>query len=164
MLGKLRSHLMKMFKHFMLSTILLGSCASLVSPVQAAEDSAKAVTDLVQRFTQAQSAMDVPTLAALTAENYVEISPLGEVDPREKMLTFYVKDDKRSLPIMTVDDISTRLLRDSAVVIARISYSSVIEGQSRTFSLRSTFVAEKVGAIWKLVSAHYTPIRPKNPG
>lgn len=109
--------------------------------------------------------MDAPALAALTAENYIEISPLGEVDPREKMLTFYVKDDKHVLPAMTVDDITTRLLGGTAVVIAKISYSLVSEGQHHIFSLRSTFVAEKIAGVWKLVSAHYTPIHaPKSPG
>jgi ketosteroid isomerase-like protein len=144
--------------------LLLGSCVMFTLPVQAAEDAGKSVTDLVQRFTQAQGAMDAPGLAAMTAENYIEISPLGEVDPREKMLTFYVKDDKHVPPTMTVDEMTTRVFGETAVVIARISYSLVNEGQPRTFSLRSTFVAEKVGGAWKLVSAHYTPIRPKNPG
>jgi ketosteroid isomerase-like protein len=160
-----RAYSMKILSTFMQLALLLGSCAIRMEPAQAAEDADKSVTGLVQRFTAAQSAMDVGTLASLTAEDYIEISPLGEVDPRAKMLTFYVKDDKHVLPAMAVDDMTTRVLGDAAVVIAKISYSLVNEGQSRTFSLRSTFVAEKVGGVWKLVSGHYTPIRPPmNPG
>jgi ketosteroid isomerase-like protein len=139
---------------------LISICTVLVPPAQAATDTAAPVTELVQRFTSAQAAMDAPTLAALTADNYIEVSPVGEVDPREKMLTFYVKDDKRSLPAMKVEDSTTRVLGDTAVVIAKITYSRVIEGQPRDFSLRSTFVAAKTGGTWKLVSAQYTPIRP----
>jgi ketosteroid isomerase-like protein len=152
------------FKTVMKYAVLLCSCAAVMPAGQAAVDPAKPVNDLVQRFTEAQQKMDVPALKALTAENYVEVSPLGEVDMREKMLTFYVRDEKQVPPAMTVEDITTRLLGDTAVVVAKVSYTSVIEGQSRTFSLRSTFVAEKLGGVWKLVSAHYTPIRPKNPG
>jgi len=144
---------------------VISACAVLMSSAQAATDGVTSVTELVQRFTKAQAAMDAPTLAALTADNYVEVSPVGEVDPREKMLTFYAKDEKRVLPAMMVEDSTTRMLGDTAVVIAKITYSHVIEGQPRAFSLRSTFVAEKIGGTWKLVSAQYTPIRPsKNPG
>ena len=155
-----RRYSKNVFNTFVQSALLVACCG--VAPFsQAAVDTAKPVGDLVQRFTAAQQNMDVPTLQALTAENYVEVSPLGEVDPREKMLTFYVKkDDKQVLPATTVDEMTTRLLGDAAVVIAKVSYASVIEGQSRTFSLRSTFVAEKRNGVWKLVSAQYTPIRP----
>lgn len=160
-----RSYSIKILRKSMQLVLLMGSCAILMAPVQAAEDAGKSVAGLVQRFTSAQSAMDVETLAALTAEDYIEISPLGEVDPRAKMLTFYVKEDKHGQPAMAVDEMTTRVFGDAAVVIAKISYSLVNEGQSRTFSLRATFVAEKTGGTWKLVSAHYTPIRPpKNPG
>jgi ketosteroid isomerase-like protein len=141
---------------------LVALCGGLMSPAQAAPDAAVPVTELVQQFTNAQAAMDAPTLAALTADNYVEVSPLGEVDPRDKMLTFYAKDQKRALPTMKLEDATTRVLGDTAIVIAKITYSQVIEGQSRAFSLRSTFVAGKVGGAWKLVSAQYTPIRPSS--
>jgi ketosteroid isomerase-like protein len=145
--------------------VLISTCAGLFSAAQAATDAAPPITELVQRFTNAQAAMDASTLAALTADYYVEVSPVGEVDPREKMLTFYVKDEKRVLPAMKIEDSTTRVLGDTAIVIAKITYSHVIEGQPRAFSLRSTFVAEKIGGAWKLVSAQYTPIRPlRNPG
>ncbi|MGZ5198291.1 MAG: nuclear transport factor 2 family protein [Telluria sp.] len=141
-------------------------CGGLMLPVQAAPDAVVPVTELVRQFTNAQVTMDGPTLAALTAENYVEVSPLGDVDPREKMLTFYVKDEKSAaLPPVTLEDMAIRVLGDTAVVIAKISYSKVIQSQSRAFSLRSTFVAEKVGGAWKMVSVQYTPIHPsRNPG
>ena len=148
------------FRTFVQCALVL-SCCSVVPASQGAVDTARPVNDLVQRFTEAQHNMDVPALQALTAENYIEVSPLGDVDTREKMLTFYVKkDEKQVLPAMTVEDSTTRVLGDTAVVVAKISYASVIEGQSRTFSLRSTFVAEKRNGVWKLVSAQYTPIRP----
>lgn len=140
---------------------VLGLCAALASSAHAAPDAATSVTDLVQRFTQAQSAMDVPTLAALTAENYVEISPLGEVDPRDKMLGFYKKDDKRpALPAVAVDEITTRQFGDTAIVTAKLSFTRTVEGQARTFSMRSSFVAAKTAGAWKLVSSQYTPMRP----
>lgn len=145
--------------------VALSTCAAFLSPVKAANDAASTPSELVQRFTNAQAAMDAPTLAALTTDNYIEVSPVGEVDTRKKMLTFYVKDEKRVLPAMRVEDNITRLFGETAVVVAKITYSQVIEGQPRNFSLQSTFVAEKTDGGWKLVSAQYTPIRPpRNPG
>lgn len=152
-------------KTLLQSALLLCSCAAIVPAGQAAEDPAKPVTDLIQRFTEAQGKMDADTLKALTADNYIEVSPLGEVDPRDKMLTFYVKDEKRVSPALTIEEITPRLLGNTAVVIAKVSYTSAVEGQNRTFSLRTTFVAQKISNAWKMVSVQYTPIRPhKAPG
>lgn len=135
--------------------LLAGLAAAAAQGAPASQD----VETLVQRFTAAQSGFDPATLKSLTADNYIEISPLGDIDPREKMLSFYVKKDDKPRPAILVDELSTRVLGDSAVTIARVSYSMMAGGQSRTFSLRSVFVAAKQGKEWKLVSAQYTPIR-----
>jgi uncharacterized protein (TIGR02246 family) len=137
-----------------------GLLACLSIPMAHAATPEAAVNDLVQRFTTAQSAVDRATLEALTADNYIEISPLGEVDPREKMLSFYVKKDDKPITPVTVDEITTRVLGNTAVVLAKVSYAMTVGGQTRTASMRSTFVALQQGGVWKLVSAQYTPIRP----
>src|SRR5438105_902274 len=87
-------------------------CGVLMLPARAAPDAVVSVTKLVRQFTNAQVTVDAPTLAALTADNYVEVSPLGDVDPREKMLTFYVKDEKSAPPPAIVEDIAIRVLGD----------------------------------------------------
>lgn len=147
------------FTGLLQSALVLCSCA-VMPMAPAADDPTKPVTDLIQRFTEAQGKMDAPTLKALTAENYIEVSPLGEVDPRDKMLTFYVKDEKRPPTALTLEEVTPRLIGNTAIVIAKVSYNSMVEGQSRTFSLRTTFVAQKVSNEWKMVSVQYTPIRP----
>lgn len=148
------------------AAILLAGC-SIAAQVALAAPAEDEVKTLVQRFTAAQSGFDAATLKTLTADNYIEISPLGEVDPREKMLSFYGKKDDKPRPEIGVDEMSTRVLGDSAVTIGRVFYSMNAGGQTRTFSLRSVFVAAKQGGSWKLVSAQYTPIRqaatPANP-
>jgi len=138
------------------AAFLLGCFA--VTPVMAAPLDAP-VTDLVQRFTAAQNGFDVAALKALTSADYIEISPLGEVDPRDKMLSFYVKKDDKPRPTIGVDDMTTRMLGDTALVTARVFYTMEAGDGSRTFSLRSTFVAQRQGGAWKLVSSQYTPIR-----
>ncbi|MEM8510818.1 hypothetical protein RCH14_000109 [Massilia sp. MP_M2] len=137
-----------------------GALACLSITVVHAATPEQSVSELVQRFATAQGTFDRATLEALTAENYSEISPLGEVDPRAKMLSFYVKHDDKPLPAISVDEITTRVLGNTAIVLARVSYAMTVGGQSRTASLRSSFVALQQDGAWKLVSAQYTPIRP----
>ena len=82
---------------------MAGALACLSITVAHAATPEQSLGELVQRFATAQGTFDRAALEALTAENYVEISPLGEVDPRSKMLSFYVKHDDKPLPAITVD-------------------------------------------------------------
>lgn len=138
-----------------------GLLASLVSVGCAnAAPSEVELVSLVQRHAQAQSNFDQATLRATTAENFVEISPLGEVDQREKMLSFYAPDQKRPGPQIQVDEPAVRVFGDTAVVSARLSYSMNQDGNARTFAMRAGYVARRVDNHWVLVSAQYTGIRP----
>lgn len=139
---------------------ITGALACLSITVVHGATPAQSVSELVQRFTTAQGAFDRAALEALTAENYIEISPLGEIDPRAKMLSFYVKHDDKPLPAITVDEITPRVLGNTAIVLAKVSYAMTVGGQTRTSALRSSFVAQQQDGAWKLVSAQYTPIRP----
>ena len=139
---------------------IAGALACLSITAAHAATPEQSVSELVQRFTTAQGTFDRAALEALTAENYIEISPLGEVDPRAKMLSSYVKHDDKPLPTISVDEITPRVLGNTAIVLAKVSYVMTVGGQTRTASLRSSFVAQQQDGAWKLVSAQYTPIRP----
>lgn len=133
------------------------------TPVHAADDPTTAVLQLVRQHAQAQSSFDQATLQTLTADNYIEISPVGEMDTREKMLGFYAQDKKRPGPAVAVEEAVTRFLGDSAIVVAKMAYTMTLDGNSRNFAMRASFVAQKTNGVWKLVSAHYTGIRPPKP-
>jgi ketosteroid isomerase-like protein len=139
---------------------IAGVLACLSITVAQAATPEQSVSELVQRFATAQGTFDRAALDALTFENYIEISPLGEVDPRAKMLSFYVKHDDKPLPAIIVDEITPRVLGNTAIVLAKVSYVMTVGGQTRTSALRSSFVAQQQDGAWKLVSAQYTPIRP----
>lgn len=143
-----------------LSVVVLLSVFSIASILRAqtvgSDDPQPALTRLVQRFTQAQHDFDLPTLKSLTAENYVEVSPVGEVDPRDKMLGFYAPDKKSEAPPLTLSDLTVRVFGESAAVIAKISYD--IPGHP--MEIRGTFMAHHEASGWKLVSIQYTGIRP----
>jgi ketosteroid isomerase-like protein len=139
---------------------IAGALACLSITAAHAATPEQSVSELVQRFATAQGTFDRAALEALTFENYIEISPLGEVDPRAKMLSFYVKHDDKPLPAITVDEITPGVLGNTAIVLAKVSYAMTVGGQTRTAALRSSFVAQQQDGAWKLVSAQYTPIRP----
>ncbi len=114
------------------------------------------VQELVQRFEQARHEFDLPAITSMVASDYVEISPLGEVDPHDKMLGYYAPDKKVPAPPMTLDEIEVRTFGDSAAVIARLTYT--MAGQSN--ALRSSYIAHHERGGWKLVHVQYTPLRP----
>ncbi|MCC7703904.1 nuclear transport factor 2 family protein [Janthinobacterium sp. GW460P] len=152
---------MKLTFPHVLSTCLLGAYCVIASANAAPADAE--LLALVQRHAQAQSSFDQATLKAVTAENYVEISPVGEVDGREKMLSFYAPEQKRPSPQVQVDEPAVRLFGDTALISARLSYRLNQEGAARTFAMRAGYVARLVDQQWLLVSAQYTGIRPPKP-
>ncbi|HWW70684.1 MAG TPA: nuclear transport factor 2 family protein [Duganella sp.] len=130
----------------------------------AAPDDANAeLIGLIHRHVDAQREFDVATLQAVTADNYVEVSPAGEVDSRDKMLSFYDPAQRRPAPTVQVDEPTVRTFDQTAIVIARLTYTMSAEGQSRSFAMRASYVARRFDGKWKLVSAHYTGIRPPKP-
>ena len=153
---------MKLTLPHVLSTCLLGALG-VIGSAHAAPADAELVA-LVQRHAQAQNSFDQGALKASTAENYVEVSPVGEVDGREKMLSFYAPEQKRPSPQLQIDEPVVRLFGDTALISARLSYRVNQEGAApRTFALRAGYVARLVDKQWLLVSAQYTGIRPPKP-
>lgn len=147
---KIVSHL----KLLCLSLALTGALDAGAAP-QDAE-----LVALVQGHVQAQSTFDVAALKALTAEDYVEISPIGEVDSRDKMLSFYAPEKKRPAPQVQVDQPLVRIAGDMAIVYVRLTFTMQADGATRSFAMRGGYVARYSGGKWQLVSAQYTGIRP----
>ena len=146
----------------LISTIAAFAFVAAAQPARAADDDA-AVLSLVRQHVAAQASFDVQTLAALTADNYAEVSPMGDVDTREKMLAFYAPEKKTTAPLITVEEPFVRVAGDAAVLIARLAVTVQAGGQSRAMALRASYVAKKEGPTWKLLSAQYTGIAPKRP-
>ena len=146
-----------------LALAAFGAATQAHAATTSVDDPAAAVLQLVRQHAQAQSSFDQAALQTLTADNYIEISPVGELDTREKMLGFYAQDKMRPAPAVAVEEAVTRLLGDSAIVVAKLAYTMTLDGNSRNFAMRASFVAHKTNGAWKLVSAHYTGIRPPKP-
>jgi ketosteroid isomerase-like protein len=139
----------------------------LLSSVSAFAQSSKddeALKSLVKQMTDAQIAYDAIALDKILSADYIEISPVGEFDPRAKVLGFYKPElkppaDKMSASVEATD-FSIRVYDKFAVVITRLNYTMTSDGKPLPpRSMRATLVCKKEKGAWKIASAQYTGIR-----
>jgi uncharacterized protein (TIGR02246 family) len=126
------------------------------------------LTALVKQMAEAQAKFDPATLDKLYTSDFIEISPLGEVDPRDKVLGFYKPEAKppaEVTPTMTSDEFLIRTYDNFAIVIARFTYALAENAAAARppFSIRVTVVCRKEKGVWKIASSQYTGIRPSRP-
>jgi hypothetical protein len=135
---------------------LVAGCSSVPSrsPTGAADLQA-----LAGAFVRAQFSFDQQALDHLTAANFVEISPKGEVDERDKVLSFYAPDKKSEAPPYTIVDAKVRTTSGTAVITQTIK----IGNDPRSLRLSQALTAAYVNGEWKLTSSQTTPIPPSPP-
>ena len=134
---------------------------SAVPGVLAQQSGEVEVKTLVQRFFAAEKAYDANLLEALIDPAYVEISPAGELDAHDRFLGFYTPDKKIDWPPMSVSEEQVRVFGDIAVDTLKTSYAMPDgKGGTRELAIRGSFVAQRQGSTWKLLSAQYTGVRP----
>jgi hypothetical protein len=135
--------------------------SSAASPAPSSTE--EALKQVVDQFTQAQVGFAPSVLRDLTTPEYIEVSPLGEVDPRDKMLGFYAPENKVPAPLATISEVNIRILGDTAVVILKVTFQTKGTAVNATaHELRETFVARQTPEGWKLASAQYTAIHLKS--
>lgn len=112
----------------------------------------------VNEFISAQAAFDRAKLDALTTPDFVEVSPVGEIDDRAAFLGFY--DPSRRSAALVQIRASEPLLRegrDCATVVMRLAYT--INGAARPGGVRAGYTLRRVKGVWRLSTAQYTPLR-----
>ncbi|MGW8135032.1 nuclear transport factor 2 family protein [Sphingomonas zeae] len=124
-------------------------------PLAAAQD--VPLRALVERFENARTQFDAAALGSTLAPDYEEISPVGDVDSRARVLGYYAPEARRPAPPMTSSDIVVHAQGSMALVTAR---RSIALPNGTTRSLRARYVARLERGAWQLVSAQYTPIPP----
>jgi ketosteroid isomerase-like protein len=124
---------------------------------------------LVRQAIEAQANFDSAALEKIYASDYVEISPVGEVDPPEKAIGFYKpqanKGESERKTIADADEISVCSYKNFAVIIARITFSQagIDSASGLLVSFRATYVCRKEKGEWKITSVQVTVIRPPRP-
>ena len=137
----------------------IGSVALSIASTASAQNIE--IQSLINRFDTARLQHDSATLTKTLAPDYEEISPVGEVDDRQKVLGFYAPELKRTAPAMTSEPLVIRSRGDVAIITTRKSFA-IPGGPVR--SVRVRYVAERAAGKWLLVSAQYTPIPPAKAG
>ena len=155
-----------MKRNLLLLIALILSAAFTAAAQNDAKDEA-ALRSLVDQLTTAQAEYNAAALDRLFTADYIEISPAGEFDPRDKVLTFYTPEWKAKSGGMAISIEekypSIRIYGPTAVVITEMEYTLSKDGQSRPGpKIMATIVARKEKGIWKIASAQYTGIRPPN--
>lgn len=154
------------FRLFIVFTLVLVSSLAVVG--QTSDKTETELKSLVRRMVDAQAAFDVKALDAVLTPDYIEISPLGEFDTRDKVLGFYkpeLKPPANQMPTnMELSDYSVRIYDKMAVVIVKETFSFTADGKPLPpRSLRVMFVCKREKSGWKVASVQYTGIRPKQP-
>jgi hypothetical protein len=143
--------------------VLLGIAAALVgAPIaaQSVETDARRLAQRAEAFVQVRNQFDQAAMIAMMASEYQEVSPVGEVDSRERVIGFYAPDNKKPAPPMTITETVARPAGALGVVTMRIAYAVPgKDGQLQSRALRAGFVARRIGKEWRFVSAQFTPIR-----
>ncbi|MEO8042934.1 MAG: nuclear transport factor 2 family protein [Acidobacteriota bacterium] len=126
-----------------------------------------ALVALVDQMARAQMAYDAAALDRIFTQDYIEISPVGEFDPRDKVLGFYkpeLKPPDRLVSTVEVSDLSVRSYGKFAVVIAKFTYEMKMDGKPMPpRRIRATIVCRQENHSWKIASSQYTGIRPPQP-
>lgn len=150
------------------STVARAVCALISLPAAtvsvAAQSTAAgtnvAVNRVVDEFIAAQRGFDQGVLGKLTTHDYVEVSPVGDVDTREEMLSFYAPEKRRASPEIALTERLVRPFASSAIVLAKLTFTVPASGgETKSFAVRATYVVRRIGREWKIASAQYTPIR-----
>lgn len=111
--------------------------------------------EAVQHYVQAESKFDLDALKAVLDPQFIEISPLGQVDDHAAVLSFYAPEKKVVGPPVQLAQTVVHDHGDTAVVSAQLSYQ--MQGHAMTLTLGA--VARKTPLGWQLLSAQYTPVR-----
>jgi hypothetical protein len=118
------------------------------------------VIELIQKFDSAKVSFDPETLSKVLADIYVEVSPTGEIIPRQQFLALYIPQHKTSSnPNLSSHRWNVKTIKDTAEVLSQVEYDiKTSENTTEHVMLRVLYVAHLYGDDWKLISVQYTPI------
>lgn len=126
------------------------------------------VISVVKKAAEAQENYDSATLNTVYASDYIEISPKGEIDEREKAIGFYKVEDvekvKSRTPRYILDEFKVRHYGKFAIVITKLSFGSKNDLQRPSMAVGIvTYALRKEKKVWKIYSAQFTPFPISSP-
>lgn len=110
-----------------------------------------------ERWAAAHRRLDLETLDALMAEDYVRVNPDGTLSPKREVVAWYGAHD-RTWEVGEADQIEVRLLADAAVVIGRWRGRGGSDLGSFDYAARYVSVWVDRSGHWQMVTEQSTPI------
>jgi len=113
----------------------------------------------------AQENYDPATLEKIYAADYIEISPKGEIDMRDKAIGFYkvsdVESAKAKTPRYILDEFNVRRHKDHAIIITRFSVGSKTDQERKPTAVGlAVYCLRREKGGWKIYSSQFTPFPP----
>lgn len=147
----------------MFSSIALMTLLSFSAFSQSKADQ-KVISVAIQAVT-GQENYDPATLEKIYASDYIEISPKGEIDVRDKAIGFYKVDDVESAKLKTpryiLDEFNVRRYKDNAIVITRFSVGSKTDKERKPTAVGlAVYCLRREKGVWKIFSSQFTPFPP----
>lgn len=153
-----------------LANAALAAALSLASLHAAAAESPgaaeKQLIAAAQAMFDAQMKFDLKALDAILAPDYVEISPIGDVDERAEVMSFYTPEAKAQMlaggmePVSTVmEEPRVRVYGDQAIVVSKDTATLKVKGVEQKRPMRVLFHFRKLDGKWLLQSSQFTWIK-----
>src|SRR5260370_105991 len=119
-------------------------CATVtLAAEQPKPNDAAQILTVLQMLVDSQVTFDQKRMDSVLAPDYVEVSPLGDVDDRAKVLGFYGPAQKPPGPAgkTTLSEVQSRGYGDIAVTIAKLTFNmTMANGVEATRTTRAVFV------------------------
>lgn len=129
-------------------------------PGFSALDDQSAIRLRIDQYYEATRTFNVPALDKILDTNYAEVSPLGDYDPRAKVLE-YLADPKYKAgptPDFSLDEFHWNLIQPG---VMQVVYKNSIKFNGMTLPMRINAVWRKEGDTWMLSSQSATSIRSR---
>jgi hypothetical protein len=146
----------------LIASLVFSTLFNAASPAHAAPSPEKMLIELSQSVLNAQRTFDQAALNELLAPDYFEVSPVGDVDRHDAVLSFYSPEARSkalqngaTVPALKLSEAAVQVFGDCASVSAR----ETIKLPNHTASLRVGFLFRLIDGRWRVQNAQYTPIR-----
>lgn len=133
----------------------VAACSSAPISVASAKSD---VAALAKAYVSAQASFDQATIRKITGTEFVEVSPKGEVDERDAVISFYDPEKRSAAPPFSVENQKVRVNGDIAVITQTLIFGT----PPRSMSLTQALTATRVNGKWLLQSSQTTPLPPQN--
>ena len=116
--------------------------------------------DAVDHLLESERRFDPSAMGSSMCALYVEISPVGDIDYRNEVLSFYKPQDK--IPVtLQADILDNGSLGDIQFVVVKLTFDFQAGGKHHKSVLIGSFYGELEGAAYRVCRAQYTNFHAK---